>query len=747
MIEKVTVKNVATYDHVGVTFQGLKKINVVYGNNGSGKTTFSEVLRKNDDSPECTIEWKNRKMYTYVYNRNFVKENFLQGPIRGIFTLGKDSVETQLKISKLKEKITAHEQEIDNLQGMSKEKTKELEELVKNFTQACWKIKNDIDSDFKELIKGVRNSQEKFMQKCLEEAQNNRLPLVPLDEIISRKESLFDRATEEMQKKPILNIERQLENDPIFETKIIGREDVDIAALINKLQISDWVNQGKLILKHDVRVCPFCQQDLPTYFEDKLSMYFDQTYETQMKYLTDFSRRFIEHNEKIVSDVNRILNDGINSFINKEKLNDILNILTAKFEENKLLIEQKLREPSRSVKLANSSELVSTMNEEIEASNKKVDEYNLLIANFKTEKEKLVKAAWRYIVELNTENLKSYLQTKGRLDRTLASLTEGIQKKTKYKDDFKRELVQFQAQVTSIQYSVEEINRILTSFGFKNFKLEAASEKGNYKIIRDNGEDANETLSEGEKTFITFLYFYQLLKGSNNSEEFSTEKVVVIDDPISSLDTSVLFMVSSLVRQIMFDVKNNTSDIKQIILLTHNIYFHKEVTYNQGKKSFGEGAFWILRKKDNISSAEYYPENPIKTSYELLWKELRNVQDQSLITVQNTMRRIIENYYKFFGNMDLDKLEDYFEFEEKMICRSLLSWLNDGSHSINEDLYVESNIDLIDRYKEVFRAIFIKTNHGAHYAMMMNEVAPNESLRHIREELSQGIREAAGGSA
>ncbi|MBR8644248.1 AAA family ATPase [[Brevibacterium] frigoritolerans] len=36
---------------------------------------------------------------------------------------------------------------------------------------------------------------------------------------------------------------------------------------------------------------------------------------------------------------------------------------------------------------------------------------------------------------------------------------------------------------------------------------------------------------------MTFLYFYQLLKGSNSKEDINTEKVVVIDDPISSLDS------------------------------------------------------------------------------------------------------------------------------------------------------------------------------------------------------------------
>ncbi len=54
-----------------------------------------------------------------------------------------------------------------------------------------------------------------------------------------------------------------------------------------------------------------------------------------------------------------------------------------------------------------------------------------------------------------------------------------------------------------------------------------------------------------------------------------------------------------------------------------------------------------------------------------------------------------------------------------MICKSLLSWINDGSHSISDDLYIEIQDNIIDKYLEVFKQIFIKTDHEGHYNMMM----------------------------
>ena len=44
MIKSITMKDVATYDNVGVTFNDLNKVNLIFGPNGTGKTTLSNYL-------------------------------------------------------------------------------------------------------------------------------------------------------------------------------------------------------------------------------------------------------------------------------------------------------------------------------------------------------------------------------------------------------------------------------------------------------------------------------------------------------------------------------------------------------------------------------------------------------------------------------------------------------------------------------------------------------------------------------
>ena len=251
--------------------------------------------------------------------------------------------------------------------------------------------------------------------------------------------------------------------------------------------------------------------------------------------------------------------------------------------------------------------------------------------------------------------------------------------------------------------------------------MSEASEKGFYKIVRKDLSEVKETLSEGEYTFITFLYFYQLLKGSIENSGISKDKVVVFDDPISSLDSNVLFVVSNLIKEVIHYCKNGNNGIKQIFVLTHNIYFHKEVTFRGGrdKGKWSLETFWIVQKLDNKSNIIRHEDNPIHTTYELLWRELYISESINKATIFNTLRRILEYYFNIIGGLDYEKCINEFDGEEKIICKSLVSWINDGSHFINEDLVVYVEPESIEKYLTVFKSTFEKMGHLSHYNMMM----------------------------
>src|SRR4051812_6116400 len=105
---------------------------------------------------------------------------------------------------------------------------------------------------------------------------------------------------------------------------------------------------------------------------------------------------------------------------------------------------------------------------------------------------------WRYIAEKNKANVLYFNQKKSGIENAMAGLERSKETKKSYKKQFEKEFLKCQEQITSVEHSVSEINTILKSFGFKNFQLTTTSEKGNYKIIRESGEDVKDTLSEGE---------------------------------------------------------------------------------------------------------------------------------------------------------------------------------------------------------------------------------------------------------
>lgn len=139
--------------------------------------------------------------------------------------------------------------------------------------------------------------------------------------------------------------------------------------------------------------------------------------------------------------------------------------------------------------------------------------------------------------------------------------------------ELNNEIRELEKTMVSIKPIVNKINALLKGYGFTNFSLACTEDEKSYRIQREDGQLVGETLSEGEVTFITFLYYYYyyLTKGSLKENDILKNKVLVIDDPISSLDSSILFIVSVLVKDLMKEAMKEKTNIKpQHIFLQGN---------------------------------------------------------------------------------------------------------------------------------------------------------------------------------
>lgn len=743
MIERIEISNVATYGPTPEALNDLKEINFVYGSNGTGKTTISRVIADCATHAHCKLVWRGGSpMELLVYNRDFVQRNFNQpDELKGIFTLGEKDKATLDKIEAAKGELDEIKKKIVQLKGVLQGedgnggKRAELGKLEDAFEGKCWDLKLKHDDKLQGAFAGVRGKKSAFKARLLGESASNSSAVVSLPDLEIKASTVFGEAPQPAPTLAVPNGADLLahETNAILTKKVIGKTDVDIAALIQKLGNSDWVKQGRDYYDPDQRVCPFCQQDTPPSLEESLNEYFDETFLADTASIEKLYTDYKTDSERIQRNVQTLLDDP-SKFLDAEKLQSESELLASKIRINIQRIEEKRRESSKSVELDSLKNVLSAVTKLVEDANAAIEKHNTMVANLAAERTQLTGQVWRYLLDHEIKaDLATYTAQKSGIEKGIESLETQIADKTRDQRTKEQEIKSLEKQTTSIQPTIDAINALLHSFGFTGFALAKSEREPFYKIQRPDGSDAKETLSEGEKSFITFLYFYHLLKGSETETGMTSDRVVVFDDPVSSLDSDILFIVSNLIKGVFDEVRNGSGTIKQVFVLTHNVYFHKEVSFHPKRCADGrlkDETFWTVRKSNQESKIRHHETNPIKTSYELLWIEVRN-RDRDNLAIQNTMRRILENYFKILGNIDPDDICAHFDGKEKLICRSLFSWVNDGSHFAHDSLYVSIDDSMVESYLSVFKRIFEKTKHIAHYNMMMGETTAPEAVETV----------------
>ncbi|WP_187839974.1 ATP-binding protein [Helicobacter pylori] len=737
-ISQIALKNVATFDENGASFEKLNYINFIYGASGSGKTTTSSFLKNlaengiEDKFANSKIAWyNNESLKIEVYNKQFKEEQFRHSQVKGIFTLGKKTNENLEKIEIKKESINKeNEKKIKNeasLQVLTQKKEKE----EKDFADRCWeKLYKKNEEDFKETLEGFKRK-EKFKEKILKEFENdkyNQSEIVGLEKLKEKIEIVFgENQTELALLECNLTDFDSIENHSIWEQKIVGSGGVAIADLIKKLSNEDWVAQGREYVK-DNSICPFCQKETITEeFKKQLESYFDTSYQKSTDIIKKMKEDYTNKTAEALERFDKIVKTEQNNLQTKldtENLKRLIETLRSKINGNRQKMLDKSKEMSRNFKLDSNKNEIDAIKDLIAKVNEQIANHNEIIKDIKNQKKICVEQTWKFLVNEFKSDIQEYNKKYCGLEKGINNLEKAISENQEEVKKLENEIKELEKNMVSIKPIVNEINTLLKGYGFTNFGLACTEDEKFYRIQREYGQLVGETLSEGEVTFITFLYYYHLAKGSLKENDISKNKVLVIDDPISSLDSNILFMVSVLVKDLMKETMEEKTNIKQIIILTHNTYFYKEITLEYDLKCYqGKYSFWIIRKDNNVSKIKDYKENPIKNSYELLWQEVKQAKENnaSWVSLQNVMRRIIEYYFRILGGFKHnDSLSECFEnIEEQRVCNSFISWFNDGSHGISDDLFVQSQDTSIETYLKVFEKIFKETGHEAHYKMMM----------------------------
>ena len=748
--------NRATFTDVPI--DELTFVNFFYGNNGAGKSSIAHAIAEDDG-----IVWADGKTAddydVLVYNQDFINDNFVNyGDLKGVFIFGEEDIEAKKKIADLteekKQKSEARQAALDE----HKKKTDDLASALIQFQDSCFAKTADIRRRFDKCMDG-KKQKKNFAEAVLGETK-------PTDHDLTELERLYDVAFDDSArvytefKKAAATTYGSLPGKDLLDRMVVSSSDTPFAKFMKALgdAASDWVRDGHT---HYAGVaggkCPYCQQKLPANFEADIAATFDAQYQQDIRDLGQFQATYIRETDGILRVLQANTADVMPS-IDLKTYQEKLALLESNFEINRQRIAEKVKEPSKTISLEDTDTLLLEIGALIDDINKSIKANNDVVSAKRSSKAKCKTDIMQYLAFMLAADVKSYQNEIARLQKEINDITERGKKLRKEIGDLTTQISDLNKHNANTEAAIDSINKILRDSGFQGFSIRAKAYAENvYEVIREDGSVA-ENLSEGERNFIAFLYFYHQVRGSMSSEELK-EKIVVIDDPVSSMDSTALFLVSAIVREMINVCRNNTEYlnpkvpgdyIKQLFILTHNVYFHREVTYQQ-VGYYNCTSFYMIRKNDNISTiklckrqskdvpTEEENYNPVQNSYAALWDELRDIQ--STIPALNVMRRILEYYFLQLCGYEgsdlraivLEKKENRDKFIKQIegeqpdmtdyqLASSLLAYIN-NPNGISDGLNYVEDCEDVDAYKRVFRMIFDALGQGQHYKMMTGQRA------------------------
>ncbi|MCQ2840223.1 AAA family ATPase [Helicobacter pylori] len=765
----------------------FKHYNVIFGNNGCGKTSltraFELLIPKNKhiekyrtistasttESPSIEFECKDES-YTIepnsnigvpsfkveIYNSDFLHNNtpfnsefglkklddgtiILEGSVLGEETKEINQLKDfRGKVEKRQKKIedeNSAETLIAKQESEIKKYNEEIEKIRKKVTSRTIQITpNEIEiNDFCKVSKNHFKYQEDALMN-LEKDFNE------LDEAIKK----FDDLKEMELPKDYQTIKDKLESLFSFDIdKKAGQVSEKIKEHISKVG-REFIEKGiKLQKEMPDNACPFCTQKILNGIIQDYTSYFNKSIES-------FNQNSLNMSETLKNTLNQWnIKEILQSFErfepfmkkdfskNKESLENALEQIKAlleelqkevdkkegvKNEENFQEIDKKLLEIQENIQQC-VGETRRILNQKKEQK-KKLEKLKTELKEARIKKAKHDSYDWQKI----KKEAEIKLSVLNRGHERLNCLLEKIDNKLKELYDQKRP-------------DIETINNYLKVLNLPKYSLNK-----DYRIVLNSdaleNSEAKIILSDGEKTTLAFAYFLARLKLFYKKEDLKN-LVVVIDDPISSLDEQRIYNTTCLVAKINQELAreklSNEKDRAQVFVLTHNHTFMARLINMVGKHARyfqlerHQGQLKIVCK-DKVNG--YFD-----TFYLLLFKEVyafakkEKVQDDfnEAINYGNKIRILLESFLKinfidsFLGEdktFKEDKIKKLIEETDNQVRLSFSNLpFSENGHSIEDK----------DALTEKFLSI-IKGLHLDSHGSVMDFFSPYKiSLENVQE--------------
>ena len=738
MLEKINhVKNIGRFYNVSIqgtpdSDPSFKKFNLIYADNGTGKSTFSTILKslwKND--PQRLIE---KRTIGCADESNI---SIQVGGKTHIFQNGKWNQIPEIAIAIFDEEFVA--KNVFSPNGVELENRRELfnyivlgEENVAKVVEVK-KLNDLINGDLKTKI---------------DDAETNlkKAAIIQDIKILDSKPELDDdtlktmRSSVEENNKIITHAERitkekKLENITDFEN--ISFAEV-ISADLSSLSLAadykthvqthnEWIKDGMEILKSEAKEsCPFCFQAVKN--NSAIATYktlFSEEYEALRKkvgsQILSTDRTYSEAAVKNVIDlINR--NSERCAFWHKldKKIPESL-ALDISLEEVVGIFKNTLKNLLERKKDNLLEAISSNENEREGLSNENkfreaIAKYNLLIAEFNTFIQ-VVKDASRDIKELKLKNANNHITVVcndvGYRDEKTSKIYKTLKEYRKQKKDAETQIKLLREEIDQASLKVLEdyeqsINRELKNFGVEfsikgikrrsdssrtesvHFNICLNGESFNSSGSSDNPYKLSNTLSTGDKSTLAFAFFIAKYR-----EKDISNQILVFDDPITSLD---FFRKTQTKNTIMRFSKNAA----QVIVLTHSMEFARLFSHVTKER------FIQIKKNNLVSGLSYIPYNKFSDmsiekhsyNYNLIQQYIADPASVNRLEVMKSVRpyaeTTIRQYRADFASLSLGQMIDRLK-NQKNICEYYIEDLeNINGIIVSESSHGSSEIDAND---------------------------------------------------
>lgn len=726
MITKITLQNVASYKEQAI-LETDKPINLVYGLNGAGKTQVTNFLQNQGQEKfkNCAIDGLNDEKIL-VYNQNFVETNFYaKDKQKGIFTLAKENIEVEKEIE---QKQKYHNDLKENLKSKGDDVKKYNHNLLvneNNIVEKVWEIKtkyqNDFGSFFVGHIKDKKTFADYFISTIFSNNDYRQQVNITIDELQNKYAKLNDENINKFEAIPLINIDGILaiERENIFDEVIVGSDDSILASLINKIGNADWVRQGEQYIEQSNNKCPFCQNDITDDFKKHLKEFFNDEYERNVKRIKELKERYngLLKNIPLMETFFRgdILEDKNSEFelLYKNLLQNINN--------NLKLMSDKIEKPKEQISITSSQETLDKLNQFLLNAQQEIEHFNTMIDDRKNEIKNMEEPFWQNVCLEFKGYVESFLASKEKIENENKNLNKAINVIEKKINETQSNIAELQQKSVNIDGAIDSINGYLKELGIVDFYIKKDGQNDKCVIVRgESNKPCFQTLSEGEKTLIAFLYFLQLCQGKEDKNEIDLKKIIVIDDPISSLSYNYVFDIAQLIKNIFFD--NSKDYIRQIFIFTHHLYFfHELIGYKENYESKIK-MFRVYKGENNQSCIETIERTSIFNEYEAYWQILRDCKKNGAnkYIIPNVMRNVLEYFLGFVKQSKIDIIKTLADSENGTQYKAFYRYINRESHSLMSNVVYEKDFDE-KIFFEAFEKVFELIGHTEHYKTMIEE--------------------------